>query len=67
MEIVKKINNLKELIEETDKLVDELLLSLQAQKLKVENKEKKIFHLKEEVHNNVDKIDKIIKDYNANS
>ena len=67
MEILEKIDTLKKSIEETEKLVDELISSLQAQKLKVENKENKILHLKNEVRNNLDKIDKIIEDYNANS
>ena len=67
MEILEKIDTLKKSIEETDKLVDELISSLQAQKLRVVNKESKILHLKKEVRNNVDKIDKIIEDYNANS
>tara|TARA_B110000263_G_C14959473_1_gene351852 strand:+ start:85 stop:288 length:204 start_codon:yes stop_codon:yes gene_type:complete len=67
MEILENIATLKKSIEETDKLVEELISSLQAQKLKVENKENKILHLKNEVRNNLDKIDKIIEDYNANS
>ena len=67
MEILENIAILKKSIEETDKLVEELISSLQAQKLKVENKENKILHLKNEVRNNLDKIDKIIEDYNANS
>jgi len=67
MEILENIATLKKSIEETDKLVEELISSLQAQKLKVENKENKILHLKNEVRNNLDKIDKIIEGYNANS
>ena len=67
MEILENIATLKKSIEETDKLVEELISSLQAQKLKVENKENKILYLKNEVRNNLDKIDKIIEDYNANS
>jgi len=67
MEILENIATLKKSIEETDQLVEELISSLQAQKLKVENKENKILHLKNEVRNNLDKIDKIIEGYNANS
>ena len=67
MEILKKISTLKKSIDETDKLVDELVSSLQAQKLRVENKDNKILKLKKEVSKNIDIIDKIIEDYNANS
>ena len=44
-----------------------VISNLQSQKLKVQYKEKKILYLKAEVRNNIDKIDKIIEDYNANS
>ena len=67
MKILKKIDILTSSIKKTDKLVDELISSLQNQKLKVSTKEKKILNLKDEVSNNIDKIDKIIEDYNANS
>ena len=67
MEIEKKITILKKSIQETDGLVDEIISSLNNQKLKVENKEKKISQLKEEVRNNIDKIDKIIENYNADT
>jgi len=67
MEILKKIVDLKKSILETDQLVDDLLLSLEANKNKIESKDKKIIQLKDEVKNNVDKIDEIIKDFNANS
>ena len=67
MEILENIATLKNSIEETDQLVEELISSLQAQKLKVKNRENKILHLKNEVRKNLDKIDKIIKGYNANS
>ena len=67
MEIEKKITILKKSIQETDDLVDEIISSLNNQKLKVENKEKKISQLKEEVRNNIDKIDKIIENYNADT
>ena len=67
MEILKKIVELKKSILETNQLVDDLLLSLEAHKNRIESKDKKIILLKEEVKINVDKIDEIIKDYNANS
>ena len=67
MEILKKIVDLKKSILETDQLVDDLLLSLEANKNKIESKDKKIIQLKDEVKTNVDKIDEIIKDFNANS
>ena len=67
MEILKKIAELKKSILETDHLVDDLLSSLKAQQNRIDNKEKKILQLKEEVKINVKKIDEIIEDYNANS
>ena len=67
MEIIDKIIELEKSIVETDELVDELISSLQAQKLRVENKEKKILKLKEEIRYNIDKIDKIVEKYNANT
>jgi len=67
MEILKKIVELKKSILETNQLVDDLLLSLEAHKNRIESKDKKIILLKEEVKINVDKIDEIIKDFNANS
>ena len=67
MEILKKIADLKKSILETDQLVDDLLSSLEAQQNRINNKENKILQLKKEVKINVEKIDKIIKDYNANS
>ena len=67
MEIIEKINKLKKSIKETDKLVDELISSLEAQKLSANNRENKIFNLKEEVRINVEKIDEIIEDYNGNT
>ena len=67
MKIMEKIANLKKSIKRTDELVNKLISNLQSQKLKVQYKEKKILYLKAEVRNNIDKIDKIIEDYNANS
>ena len=67
MEIIKKIAILKKSIKETDQLIEELISSLQAQKLRVENKDKRIFNLKEQVSKNINKIDDIIEKHNANS
>ena len=67
MDIRLAIAELKKSIKETDELVNDLISSLQAQKIRVENKEKKIDQLKNEVRNNIDKIDDIIDEYNANS
>ena len=67
MEILKRIAELKKSLLETDQLVDDLLSSLEAQQNRIDNKEKKILQLKEEVKINVEKIDEIIEDYNANS
>jgi hypothetical protein len=67
MEINKKIIILKKSIQETDDLVNEIISSLNNQKLKVESKEKKISKLKEEVRSNIDKIDQIIENYNADT
>ena len=67
MEIEKEINDLKESIKELEQLVEELISSLEAQKLRVSNKEKIISQLKEEVRINVEKIDQIIEEYHANT
>ena len=66
MEIIEKINIIKKSIEETDRLVDLLISNLELQKLNANNNENKIIQLKEEVRLNVEKIDEIIEDYNAN-
>ena len=67
MEILKKITELKKSILETDQLVDDLLSSLKVQQSRIDDKEKKILQIKEEVKINVEKIDEIIENYNANS
>ena len=67
MEIAKEIKDLKKSIIELELLVEELISSLEAQKLRVSNKEKIISQLKEEVRTNVEKIDQIIKEYHANT
>ena len=67
MEILKRIAELKKSLLETDQLVDDLLSSLEAQQNRIDNKEKTILQLKEEVKLNVKKIDEIIENYYANS
>ena len=67
MDLIKKINELKQSIIETNQLVDELIASLSAKNLRLENSEKKVLKIKEEVKTNIEKIDEILKDYNANS
>ena len=67
MEIEKEINDLKKSVLELEVLVEELISSLEAQKLRVSNKEKIISHLKEEVRTNIEKIDQIIEEYHANT
>tara|TARA_B100001029_G_C14655926_1_gene231794 strand:- start:16 stop:219 length:204 start_codon:yes stop_codon:yes gene_type:complete len=67
MEIEKEINVLKKSIKELEQLVEELIASLEAQKLRVFNKEKMISQLKAEVRTNIEKIDEIIEEYHANT
>ena len=67
MEIEKEINGLKKSVLELELLVEELISSLEAQKLRVSNKEKIISQLKEEVRVNIEKIDQIIEEYHANT
>ena len=67
MEIEKEIKDLKKSVLELELLVEELISSLEAQKLRVSNKEKIISQLKEEVRINVEKIDQIIEEYHANT
>ena len=67
MEIEKEINDLKKSVLELELLVEELISGLEAQKLRVSNKEKIISQLKEEVRINVEKIDQIIEEYHANT
>ena len=67
MEIEKEINDLKKSVLELGLLIEELISSLEAQKLRVSNKEKIISQLKEEVRVNIEKIDQIIEEYHANT
>ena len=67
MEIEKEINDLKKSVLELELLVEELISGLEAQKLRVSNKEKIISQLKEEVKINIEKIDQIIEECHANT
>ena len=67
MDILKRIEILKNKMIQAEELVDDLLLTLDAKQNKINIKENKISELKEVVKKNVDKIDSIIDEYNANS
>ena len=67
MDILKRIEILKNKMIQVEELVDDLLLTLEAKQNKIHIKENKILQLKEVVKINVDKIDTIIDEYNANS
>jgi len=67
MEIEKEIKDLKKSIIALELLVEELISSLEAQKLRVSNKEKIISQLKGEIRTNIEKIDQIIEEYHANT
>jgi len=67
MDILKRIEILKNKAIQVEELVDDLLLTLEAKQNKIYIKENKILQLKEVVKKNVDKIDSIIDEYNANS
>ena len=67
MDLLEKIKNLEKTINETDQLLEEILLSFENKKNKLNQKESEIAELKEEIKNNIKKIDLIIKSYNANT
>ena len=67
MDILKRIEILKNKMIQAEELVDDLLLTLETKQNKINIKENKILELKEVVKKNVDKIDSIIDEYNANS
>ena len=67
MDILKRIEILKNKMIQVEELVDDILLTLEAKQNKIYIKENKILQLKEVVKKNVDKIDSIIDEYNANS
>ena len=67
MDILKRIEILKNKMIQVEELVDDLLLTLETKQNKIYIKENKILKLKEVVKKNVDKIDSIIDEYDANS
>ena len=60
MNLLKKIERLKHSVDKFEQLTDDLNDSSLS-------KQKKIDHLKEQIHDKVEKIDKIIKNYNADA
>ena len=60
MDLLKKIEELKNRVNKFEQLADDLNESILS-------KQKKIDRLKKQIHKNVNKIDEIIKDYNANT
>jgi len=60
MDLIKKIENLRNSIDKFEKLAEDLNDN-------IISKQKKIDRLKGQIKDNVEKIDEIIKDYNANS
>ena len=60
MDLLKKIKRLKHSLDKFEQLTDDLNDSILS-------KQKKIDHLKEQIQDKVEKIDKIIKNYNADA
>ena len=60
MDLLKKIEELKHRIDKFEQLAEDLNQNILS-------KQKKIDYLKRQIHKNVNKIDEIIKDYNANT
>ena len=60
MDLLKKIEELKYRIDKFEQLAEDLNENILS-------KQKKIDYLKKQIHKNVNKIDEIIKDYNANT
>ena len=60
MDLLKKINELKHRIDKFEQLAEDLNENILS-------KQRKIDYLKKQIHKNVDKIEEIIKDYNANN
>ena len=60
MDLLKKIERLKNSVDKFEQLTDDLNDSILS-------KQKKIDHLKEQIQDKVEKIDKIIKNYNADA
>ena len=60
MDLLKKIEGLKHRIDKFEQLTEDLNENILS-------KQRKIDYLKKQIHKNVNKIDEIIKDYNANT
>ena len=60
MDLLKKIEELKHRIDKFEQLTEDLNENILS-------KQKKIDYLKKKIHKNVNEIDEIIKDYNANT
>ena len=60
MDLLKKIEGLKHRIDKFEQLAEDLNENIL-------RKQKKIDHLKKQIHKNVNKKDEIINDYNANT
>ena len=60
MDLLKKIGELQHRINKFEELAEDLNENILG-------KQKKIDYLKKQIHENVEKIDEILKDYNANT
>ncbi len=60
MDLLKKIEELEDRVNEFEQLAEDLNENILS-------KQKKIDYLKAQIHKNVKKIDEILKDYNANT
>ena len=60
MDLLKKIEELKHRIDKFEELAEDLSENILS-------KQKKIDYLKKQIHKNINKIDEIIKAYNANT
>ena len=60
MDLLQKIEELKHRIDKFEQLAEDLNENILS-------KQKKIDYLKKQIHKNINKIDEIIKDYNANT
>ena len=60
MDLLKKIEELKHRIDKFEKLAEDLNENILS-------KQEKIDYLKKQIHKNVNKIDEIIRNYNANT
>ena len=60
MDLLQKIEELKHKIDKFEQLTEDLNENILS-------KQKKIDYLKKQIHKNINKIDEIIKDYNANT